>query len=178
MNCRYPGVVALAMAVSIAGCSVAPVQEPAAPVPAYDPVAMVAAIRAAGNEGKELVVTPLGDAAVTDLRAQAGRQLQAGEVQAAADSLDQALSVTPDDPALLQERAELAVLLRDLDAAAALARRAIGAGSGVGPYCRQHWETLHQVALAHAHADPALAGVAADAGRQRDACTVGPPPRY
>lgn len=178
MNCRYPGVIALAAAVLIAGCSVAPVQQAAAPTPAFDPVAMVAAIRAAGNEGKELVVTPLGDAAVSDLRAQAGRQLQAGDTQAAADTLDQALAIVPDDPALLQERAELAVLLRDLDGAAALARRAIAAGSGVGPYCRLHWETLHQVALAHALADPALAGVAADAGRQRDACTIGPPPRY
>src|SRR5690606_795917 len=166
---------ALASAV-VAGCAAAPVQQLA--TPAFEPVAMVAAIRAAGNEGTELVVTPLGDSGVADLRAQARDQLEAGAVEDAAASLDQALAVTPNDPGLLQERAELAVLLRDLEGAEAFAREAIRAGSGVGPHCRRHWETVHQVALARAGGDPTMAAGASEAAARRDACTVAPPPRY
>lgn len=181
MNRMYfRSAVAALVAAIVAGCAAAPVQEPA--LPAFDPIAMVAAIRAAGNEGTELVVNPLGDAGVADLRAQARRQLDAGAVQDAADSLDQALEVTPHDPGLLQERAELAVLLRDLDGAEALARQAIDAGSGVGPHCRRHWETLYQVAQARAGADPEASAmadeVADEVAARRDACTVAPPPRY
>lgn len=161
----------------LAACTVAPVRE-ASTETGFDAIAAVAAIRAAGNVGNELVVTPLGDARVADLRALAQRRLEAGEVQAAADGLDEALAITPGDPALLQERAELALLLHDRETARALAGRAIEAGSGVGPYCRRHWETLHQVASSYATLDPQWAPVAEQARTSREACTVAPPPRY
>lgn len=168
--------VALATAM-LAACTGAPVREGPAGT-GFDPLAAVAVIRAAGNVGNELVVTPLGDAQVVDLRALAQRRLEAGDVQAAADSLDEALALTPDDPALLQERAELALLLHDREGARALAGRAVEAGSGVGPYCRRHWETLHQVALSYATVDPQWMPVAEQARTSREACTVAPPPRY
>lgn len=176
-NVRIPRV-ALVAAVFLAGCASTPVQVPLAD--SFDPIAAVAAIRTAGHDGnaKELVVTPLGANQVADLRAQAARQLEAGEVEAAATTLDQALELTPRDPALLQERAEMALLLRDLEGARSRARAAIEAGSGVGPHCRRHWETLHQVARVYAARDPQWEPAAARARDGRDACTVGPVPRY
>lgn len=179
-NNRIPllAVVAVAAAALLAGCASTPVQAPLAD--SFDPVAAVAAIRTAGHDGnaQELVVTPLGANQVADLRAQASRQLETGEVGAAAATLDQALELTPRDPSLLQQRAELALLLRDLEGARGLARAAIEAGTGVGPHCRRHWETLHQVALVYAARDPQWEPVAARARDSRDACTVGPVPRY
>jgi len=97
----------------------------------------------------------------------------------------------PDDPAVLQERAEVALLQGEYDRAATLAERAFTLGSQVGPLCRQHWETLRQVrqhgrtlaAVPKPRQTPdqaaeQAAGLAAldqaidEAGRRRDACTV------
>lgn len=188
---------------ALAACSTT--APPAAPAqPAIDAVAMVTAIRAAGAaDARELVVRPLGDTRVTDLQEQAVALQAEGRHADAAEALDQALAITPDDPGLLQERAEAAVLTHDLAAAERFARQAIAAGTDVGPKCRQHWETIVQVVAAtapqpapatagagaapaadsplaqhapasHAPANPALS----EARAQRDACTVGALPRY
>ena len=163
----------------LAACAGGPPVQPA-PADTFDPIGAVAAIRTAGHDGdtQELVVTPLGANQVADLRAEASRQLDAGELEAAAATLDEALAITPRDPVLLQERAELALLLRDLEGARSRARAAIEAGTSVGPHCRRHWETLHQVALVYAARDPQWEQVAARSREARDACTVGPVPRY
>ena len=82
------------------------------------PEAMVATIRAAAGEaGDALAVQPLRDPRVEDLRMEAGRLESAGDVDGAARALDQALEVVDHDPALLQERAELALLQRDYERA-------------------------------------------------------------
>jgi tetratricopeptide (TPR) repeat protein len=159
----------------LAACSTTP---PAPPPPAALthalPEAMVATIRAAaGNDERELAVQPLRDPMVEDLR-QAATRLEAQQHYAeAAAALDKALAIVPEDPALLQERAEAALLLKDPATAEALARRAYSLGAKVGPLCRRHWTTVRQTRL--------LAGDAVGAAQaltQVEACKVGGPNRF
>lgn len=170
---RRGGARMLALVLLLSGCVTAPPPvPPAAAGPA--PEAMVAAIRAAaGPDTGELLVQPLRDTMVEDLRREAA-ELERGHLyRASAEALDRAVAINPDDPALLQERAEAAVLLRDLDGAEQFARRAFAQGAQVGPLCRRHWATIEQVGIARGDA----VGVA-EARTQRDACKVAPPPRY
>ncbi|KLI99612.1 hypothetical protein [Luteimonas sp. FCS-9] len=157
-------------------CTTQPPVAPASAPPAttLSPQAMVAAIRGASGDGDgELAVQPLRDPMVEDLRERAGALEGQGDVAGATAALDQALEIVHDDPALLQERAELAVLQRDFPRAAALAERAHAIGSQVGPLCRRHWITLEQVRLASGDADGAAAARA-----QADGCRVAGPQRY
>lgn len=194
------------IASALAGCASAPV--PRAPAnraalpDGTTPAQIVAAIRAAGTAAEdELAVQPLRANEVEHLRTQAATYEASGEPARAAAALDQALAAHDADPTVLQERAEVAVLLWDFDAAAAFARRAIGQGAGVGPLCRRHWATLEQIARARL-ADSSLRTTAGSrkeaqarddaaartatqarsdldhARQQREACTVAPPPRY
>ncbi|HVR80775.1 MAG TPA: hypothetical protein VHF02_01585 [Luteimonas sp.] len=167
--------VACALAASLlAACSTtSPTPQPVA-LSTASPEAMVAVIRAAaGHDDSELAVQPLRDPMVEDLRQTATRLESQQQYKQAAAALDQALAIVPDDPALLQERAEAALLLRDPAGAEALARRAWGLGSKVGPLCRRHWATVRQARL--------LAGDAAGAASaqaQVDACKVAGPNRF
>lgn len=158
----------------LAACAT-PTDRPAAtPLTTATPAQMVAAIRAAAGDGEgELAVQPLRDPAVEDLREDAQRLEAQGDPAAAAEALDRAIAIVSDDPALLQERAELALLLGDPALAGALAERAHRLGAQVGPLCRRHWATLEQVRLLAA--DPAGA---AEARARVAACTLAPPPRY
>ena len=177
----------------LAACSSTP---PAPPVPAFDARAAVAAIRATGGAASsELDVQPLRDTQAEDLREDAQRLEREGKVPEAATALDQALAITPDDPALLQERAEASLLLQQPDSAEQFARRAIELGAQVGPLCRRHWETVAQATQMRGHyaqaagrGEEAAAQAAAEASarkttidqarQKRDACTVAAPPRY
>ena len=130
-----------------------------------------AGVRAASDT--EVAVRPLRNPATADLRDLAAGQQARGALADAAATLDRALAITPDDPALLQERAEAALLLGDYAAAEAHARRAHAIGSQVGPLCRRHWTTVEQVRLAagdRGGADAAVAQVAE--------CRVDRPARY
>src|SRR5690606_16419754 len=139
-----------------------------------DPEAMVAQIRAAaGQDDTELAVQPLRDPMVEDLREQAVSLEQQRRYADAVAALEQALELVPDDPALLQERAEAAVLVGDFATAARLAKRAWDLGAKVGPLCRRHWETLRQLRLVAGDAP----GVAS-AQVQSESCTVAGPARY
>lgn len=145
-----------------------PVVQVPPPPPGPTPQERLAAIdAAAGVDDTELDVQPLRDPQVGDLRERAARARAAGDAASAAASLDQALQIAPDDPAVLQERAEAALLQGGYAQAGGLARRAYEIGSRVGPLCRRHWATIEQAALA--------AGQAADAAAARaqiEACTV------
>ena len=168
---RFP----LAVVVLLAGCATAPPPVPApAPLTTDTPAQMVAKVRAAGaTSDTELAVRPLPDPVTAGLRERAAGQQARGELAGAAATLDEALSLTPDDPALLQERAEAALLLGEFAAAEAHARRADAIGSQVGPLCRRHWTTVEQARLA------AGDRAGADAARARvDACRVDRPARY
>lgn len=149
-----------------------------APVPApratagVAPERRVAAVRAAaGTDAREFAVQPLRDPMVEDLRQNAVRLEKQGRYADAAKALDRALEITPDDPAVLQERAEVALLLGDFDQAETLARRAYGLGAKVGPLCRRHWAVVEQSLQARAaNAD--------EAGKQIASCKVATPERF
>lgn len=165
----------LAGLLSLAACASTP-PAPSAPaaLSAATAARIVAAIRAAGGtEGTELAVQPLRDPRVGDLHARAARAEAEGRHADAAADLDAALAVAPEDPALLQERAELAVLLGAIDQAERLAIRAYELGARVGPLCRRHWATVEQARL--------VAGDAVGAATAREriaACRVQGPTRY
>ena len=160
----------------LAACATTAPPSPDSIERAYDPVALVAQVRAAaGNDdGKdELAIRPLRDPMVEGLRNDASLAEREGRYPDAAKALDQALAEIGDDPAVLQERAEAALLNRDLAGAASFARRAHDVGAQVGPLCRRHWATLRAVGEARGDAV-----AVADAQRQLDACKVTAPPRY
>jgi tetratricopeptide (TPR) repeat protein len=187
---------------ALAACVSAP--PPAAVWSGAAPEAVVAEIRAAqAFEGSkatpgELDVQPLREPAIEDLRQQAQKHEREKRFADAAAALDKALALSPDDPALLQERAETAVLLQDIDRAERLARNAYEIGSKVGPLCRRHWATIAatlreraqqrrgQAAASKRDEDRArfdsearsAEARAADAKRQIEACTLTGPPRY
>lgn len=180
---------ALAVIVGLlSACAGGPATAPRTPAaPPADVAAMYAAVQTAGKaDERELAVVPLRDPQIEDLRETAATALARRDLGAAADALNQALLLVPDDPALLQERAEVALLASDLPRAENLAQRAIDLGSAAGPLCRRHWETLHQIRGYRLRVSPSataatgeqagkantLAKQVADAVAGRDACTV------
>ena len=169
---------AIAAVLLLTGCASAPPSAP--PAPSFDAAAIVAGVRQAGQAvATEVEVQPLQDALVADLREQAQRDEQAGRLANAAAALDRALAERPDDPTLLQERAEVALLERHVDAAFDFARRAQASGPTVGPLCRRTLEMLVQVEGLREAAGDAGAGERVKAlATRRDACTLRPPPRY
>ena len=158
---------------ALAGCATVPGPQ-ATTLTTATPEAMVATIRAAaGNDPAELSVQPLRDPMVEDLRQRAVRLQAQQQYAEAAAALDQALAIVPDDPALLQERAEAAILLQAMAQAEQLARRADALGAKVGPLCRRHWATVQQARLVAGDA-----GGAAAAKAKIAACKVAGPNRY
>ncbi|MFZ2753197.1 MAG: hypothetical protein WAZ48_07085 [Lysobacteraceae bacterium] len=191
------GLVLCACVTLLAACSSgSPVQEWRGPSPEQ----LVAGIRGAGAPAPgELDVQPLRDPMVEDLRVQATQFERQQRYADAAAALDKALALSPEDPALLQERAEIAVLQKDLDKAGALASKAYALGAKVGPLCRRHWATIRQQlalrqrrlelpeggkrlksdAIAQWQRDQSDTNVAiAEAARHQADCTLTGPPRY
>lgn len=149
MRPGWPIGMGLACMAAVAGCVRSPPRDMA---PAYEPTTLVAAIRSAGvASATELDVQPLRAPEIDDLRRQAAGLEQHRMYRGAADLLDRAIQIEPEDPALLQERAEIALLMRDPATAEQLAARAIELGSTTGPWCRRHWETRLQTALLRAN---------------------------
>lgn len=168
---RSAGLLLLAGLLGACASAPPPPPEPAAPASLTDatPEQMVAAIRQAAGDGEgELSVQPLRDARVEDLRERAAREEAARDYAAAAASLDAALEIVPQDPALLQERAEIALLQGEPATAGELAQRAYSLGAQVGPLCRRHWATLQQLRLLEGDAEGA-----AQAQAQVDGCKAG-----
>ncbi|MFT3756254.1 MAG: hypothetical protein QM769_09985 [Pseudoxanthomonas sp.] len=136
-------VLTLGVVVWLAACAPPPPVKPTVPV--VPPQQRLAAVQAAaGGEDRELTVQPLRDPQVEDLRAKAAQAMTAHGYSTAADALNQALMIVADDPAVLQERAEVALVQGDYERAQTLAQRAVELGSAVGPLCRRHWATLEQ----------------------------------
>ncbi|RZA37111.1 MAG: hypothetical protein EOP92_01915 [Lysobacteraceae bacterium] len=157
---------------ALSGCGSMP-REPVSAVPAVPKVppeqryAAVLAAAKGADDDRELAVQPLRDPQVQDLREDAAAAVTARNYAAAADALNQALLVVADDPAVLQERAEVALLQADNERAETLSRRALDLGSRVGPLCRRHWATIEQARLARG-----LQQDAASAHVQIEGCTV------
>lgn len=188
---RFRFAAPLALSALCAAC----VTAPPAPQPAYDAETAVVAIRRSAAGVRELDVQPLRDNRVEDLRQSATALEKQRKYAESAAALDQALAINAADPALLQERAEAALLLRKLDDAERYAKQAFDGGSKVGPLCRRHWSTIAAVRqhrlnvlkttpvykddMAAASANIAQTGKDVTAARaQVDACTVTAPPRY
>jgi len=162
----------LALAAVLAACSSAP--PPAVPVDSTTPAQRMAAVeKIAGVDDKELSVQPLRDPQVDDLRETARRKRAAGDLAGAAAALDQALGLVADDPGVLQERAEIALLQGEWGKAEDFAKRAVDLGSKTGPVCRRHWATIEQARLARGEKENA-----ASAQAQIDGCTVPGIQRY
>lgn len=138
----------LLMAGLLAGCGMfatAPPADTAPAAPAYD---QVAAIRAAGDREQSVIdVNPLRDPGVTALQDAAKRDEQTGKYADAAAKLDQALKLNPDSPDLLQERAEMAIRLRDYADAERLAHKSWSLGPKLGPLCARNWQTIVEMRL-------------------------------
>lgn len=165
----------IAGVLALAACaSQSPTTAETAPVSTIPPATMVQAIRASAGDGDgELAVQPLRDPMVEDLRARAVALEAQGDLDGAVAALDEALTIVDSDPALLQERAELAILQNDLPRATQLAERAYALGAQVGPLCRRHWITLEQVRLSTGDAEGAT-----QARSQADGCRVAGPDRF
>jgi hypothetical protein len=168
-NCAIACVVA-----TLAACATSAPQPP--PAPPVNVEAMVAQVRfAAGapEPREELAIQPLRDPVVEDLRARAKQAETEHRYADAVVALDRALVEVDDDPSLLQDRAEAALLVRDFDGAEKFAERGYAVGAQVGPLCRRHWATI--LAVRKLHDD--TAGAAA-AEQSLAACKVTAPPRY
>lgn len=166
-----------ALAAAVASLSLAAcVSTPPPPVvqDTTTPAQRMAAVDAiAGIDDTELSVQPLRDAQVDDLRETAISKRKAGDLAGAAEDLNQALMLVDNDPGILQERAEVALLQADWARAEALARKAVGLGSRTGPLCRRHWATIEQSQLARAEKENAISAHA-----QIEGCTVPGIKRY
>ena len=175
VTARAPRVLSSAfLLLALAACASAPPAPRVQTLTSATPAQMVVYIHeAAGDGAGELEVQPLRDPGVEDLRQRAERLQRQGHHRDAAEALDQALALVPGDPALLQERAEAALLLSDFTRAGELAVQAHAIGPGVGPLCRRHWATIELVRLVQGDAEGAASAKAAIA-----ACRVARPPRW
>lgn len=148
MHCLGKGFSLLLATGLLAGCGMfatTPPPDTRPPLPTYD---QVAAIRAAGDREKSIIdVNPLRDPGITSLQDAAQRDEQAGKYADAAAKLDQALKLNPDSPDLLQERAEMAVRLKDFSAAEKLAHKSWSLGPRLGPLCARNWQTIVEMRL-------------------------------
>lgn len=166
-------VVVACLGLSLGACVSAP-PPPPKQVNTTTPEQRLAAIDAiAGVDDTELQVQPLRDSQVDDLRELAMGKRKAGDLHDAARELDQALQLVSTDPGILQERAEIALLLLDYAGAERFAKQALDLGSKTGPLCRRHWATIEQSRLALAQQENA-----ASAHAQIEACTVPGIKRY
>lgn len=157
----------------LAGCgSSSPSPSRGTPAVKPDPVAMVAAIRAASVGDDDLFVQPVRDPRVDELRAKAEALEAGGDYTGAAAAIAAALAITPEDNELLQWRAELSLLRRKWVDAERQANEAYEKGTRLGGLCRRSWSTIAHAR--QARGDSAGAGVAR---RQAEACAVPLPVR-
>ena len=138
---RFSAVLLLSAFTLLSACSLfEPAPAPVKPtvVPDHD---MIAAIRNAGDQEKSVIdVNPLRDPGVTMLEDAAQSDEQTGHYADAAAKLDQAIKLSPDSPDLLQDRAEIAVQLKDYATAEKLAHQSWSIGPKLGPLCRRRNE--------------------------------------
>ena len=163
-----------ALALALSACGTVPLPSPPVFVDPLSPAQRMAEVEAvAGSLDNELNVQPLRDGQVQDLREQAQDARNRGDLGQAGQLLDQALALVDNDPAIWQERAEVALLAAEPAAAEQLARQALALGSRTGPLCRRHWATVWQSQLAR---NDTLNAASAQA--QIEGCTVPPIQRY
>lgn len=163
----------LAAVFVLGACSSPPSPQKPVASPEPPPRDLVAEVRAAGADADDaLEVQPLRDPQIEDLRASATRAESAGRHAEADAFLQKALTLTPDDPELLQWRAELLLAQAYYDEAAILANRSYERGPKLGALCRRNWTTIQLAREMRQQGDEA-----ATAAQQAIRCTVEPPVR-
>jgi len=156
----------------ISGCATAPTLAVLAPElepPRRDLIAELHALVVADDA---IVVEPLPDGEVEDLRVDAERALALRDLERAGRSLTQALQLRPGRPDLLQMRAEVALGLQALDEAEQFAIASFESGPRLGPLCRRNWAAIQLAREVRGNVD---AAEVARAEGQR--CTMEPPLR-
>jgi thioredoxin-like negative regulator of GroEL len=141
---RAQRLIAIMVAPLLLAACATPVAPPPSPgAAAFDPAAMLAAVRAAGaHDHSVLQVHPLRSPGVAALVRQADAAAAQGDYAGAARLLDRALQFEPHAPDLLQARAEMALAQGDWT----LARQALRRGPRSGALCARGWQTLVEVA--------------------------------
>lgn len=159
---------------ALAACSSPPApQKPAAAKPVAPARDLVAEVRAAGTASDdEFEVQPLRDPVIEDLRASATQAETARKFAEADAFLQEALDITPDDPELLQWRAELALAQGNYERTIQLANVSYEKGPKLGGLCRRNW-----TAIKVSREMSELPAAAEAAAQQAARCTVEPPVR-
>jgi len=139
-----------AVPASLAVLLLAACSQPSAPSQATRPTIsdeqMLSSIRAAGEKEKSVIdVNPLRDPGVAALQDSAEGDVRAGKYSDAASKLDQAIKISPSSPDLLQDRAEVAIRLKDYANAEQLAHRSWDLGPKLGPLCARNWQTISEL---------------------------------
>lgn len=172
MNAESRRLPSLSVVLLLAACATPAPPKPVAPAPAQQRD-WVAEIRAEARKlPSHIEVMPLQEATVEDLRLKARVAEAAKHYDEADATLDAALAITPEDPALWQWRAEIALAERRFDDALAHARQSEAIGPKLGDLCVRNWLT---VAAARHEAHDAAGE--ADARAKAAACPVPAPIR-
>ena len=165
------GLVATATMLLLAACSATEPPPPtAAKVAKRDWVTHVRT--EAAQIASSVEVVPLVDPELDDLRATARTQESSGDFEAATSTLERALKLHPQDPALLQWRAELALAETAWKDAERIAQRSYDLGPRLGEICVRNWLTIELTRTQRGD----VAG-AASAKAQVPACQVAAPVR-
>ena len=162
----------LCVIVLLAACASAPPPEPApAPKPKIDRVAAVRAGAAASAESVELI--PLQNPAVEYLREESLKLEAQAKFAAAAQKIDQALGIEPQNPQLIQLKAEALLRAEKYLDAEKMAMKSYETGQHIGRWCTRNW-------LLVAESRAALGDTnTADSARKRASnCPVGPLIKY
>ena len=158
---------------ALAACASTPPPKPVVKAPEPPPRDWVAEIRAeAAKLPSHIEVIPLQEAAVEDLRQKARAAESAQQFDQADATLDAALAITPEDPALWQWRAEIALAERRFEDAVAHAQKSEAIGPKLGDLCVRNWLTV----AAARHEAEDLAGESAARAKAK-ACPVPAPIR-
>jgi len=169
---RATGILITFSCIVLSACGSAPAPAPRIAAHALTPQQMLVEVRKAGEAGNEINVQPLRDESVEDLRDRARAAETANDIGRATDALAKALTLSPNDPDLLQWQAELALLSKAWLQAEMLAQRSYQAGPKLGGLCRRNWTTIRFSREARGD----LANVAI-AQQRLGSCTVAPPAR-
>lgn len=154
----------------LSGCAMLqPLETAQAPEPTPPARDLIAELYAMVEADDAIVVEPLPDPEIEDLRVTAHEAMALRDLELAARSLAQALEIRPGRPDLLQLRAEVALGQRLLDEAEQYAIASFENGPRLGPLCRRNWAAIQ---LAREVRGNAIEAETARAQSQR--CTAEP----
>lgn len=164
----------LGLALLLAACGQAPApRSEVVKTPPPPPRDLLAEVRAAAADAGDVIeVAPLRDPAIEDLLRIASTAEQSANWDDADHALRRAVELSPDDPELLQRRAEVLLAQRALDEAETLAAQSYERGPKLGGLCRRNWTTVR--IAREERGDPTGAATAA---AQMQRCIIEPPVR-